>query len=409
MRTLFPTWTLPAWFTAALLAGPTSFAAEVILQDKSLLAAFDTDSGALTRLEHKATHWVIQSRPELGVSFQMNAPLADQKDNFIFGRKQRAVEVRKLSAHQVRLQWKDLVSERGGVLAITLTAVVSLTNGTLSFAAALENNSSLTVATVDYPYLGDLKPPAPDLPIHSEHMWYGSLHQQDISRGPIVMSRQSLFCLIQSATEGLYVEMHDPTQPYLLNFIFEPRRDSKSAGNPAWVEFHTRHFAYVHPHTTASLVPVVLRGYKGDWHAALDYYKEWRATWFKEPHLPDWTKEVHSWAMLRMNTTEQDYGVPYTNLVDYAREWAANDVRAVQLVGWNIGGQDGGDPAQDTDPGLGTWREFHDAIGQVQKMGVKVILFGKLNWADLTTSWYSNELYRYECTDQNGKRYEQGG
>jgi len=29
-----------------------------------------------------------------------------------------------------------------------------------------------------------------------------------------------------------------------------------------------------------------------------------------------------------------------------------------------VGGRDGGDPAQDTDPGLGTWQEFHDAIAQ---------------------------------------------
>jgi Domain of unknown function (DUF6259) len=360
-------------------------------------------------LENKSTHWVIERRPDLGVSFQLNAPLADHKDNFVFGRKQRAVEVQKLSAHQVRFQWRNLVSERSGDLPITLTGVVSLTNGALTFAATLENDSSLTVSTVDYPYLGDLNPPAPGAPMESEHMWYGSLHSQDVSRGPIVMSRQSLFCLIQSTNEGLYVEMHDPAQPYLLNFIFQPRHGSGAADNPERVEFHTRHFAYVHPHTTGKLVPVVLRAYQGDWHAGVDCYKEWRKTWFKEPHLPDWAKEVHSWVMLRMNTTEQDYGVPYTNLVRYAREWAANDVMAVQLVGWNKGGQDGGDPSQDTEPGLGTWQQFHDAIAQVQAMGVKVILFAKLNWADLTTSWYSNQLYKYQCTDENGKRYEQGG
>ena len=50
------------------------------------------------------------------------------------------------------------------------------------------------------------------------------------------------------------------------------------------------------------------------------------------------------------HAAEQDYGVPYTNLVKFAKEWAANNVRAVQLVGWNIGGQDGGDPSQDTEP-----------------------------------------------------------
>jgi len=44
--------------------------------------------------------------------------------------------------------------------------------------------------------------------------------------------------------------MHDPTQPYLLNFIFEPRRGSKSPSDPARVEFHAKHFVYVHPQTT---------------------------------------------------------------------------------------------------------------------------------------------------------------
>jgi hypothetical protein len=332
----------------------------------------------------------------------------DRKDNFVFGRKQRAVEVKKTSARQIRLQWKNLVSERGDVLPITLTGIVSLTNDALTFEATLENDSPLMVSTVDFPYLGDLNPPAKNEPMRSDHMWYGNLQSQDISKGPVVMSRQSLFCLIQSTNQGLYVEMHDPTQPYLLNFGFEPRSDSNS-NNSARIEFHTRHFAYVHPHTRRELVPVVLRAYKGDWHAGVDCYKEWRKTWFKEPHLPEWAKEVHSWTMLRMNTPEQDYGVHYTNLVQYGREWAASDIRAVQVVGWNKGGQDGDDPSQDTDPGLGTWQQFHDAIVQVQDMGVKVILFAKLNWADLTTDWYSNELYKYECTDQNGKRFEQGG
>jgi len=393
----------------AILPHSPAFAGEVALEDKSVRAVFDTDSGALTRLENKSTHWVIERRPELGVSFQLNAPLAGHPDNLISGRNQHASEVQKLSGHQLRLQWKNLTGEHNDVWPVTLTALVSLTNDALTFEATVDNDSSLLISSVDFPYLGDLKPPTPNAPLHSKHMWYGNLDSVDMLQGPVVMSRQSLFCLVQATNEGLYVEMQNPNQPYLLDFISQPRQGSKSSGKPEHLEFYTRHFAYVQPHTKMELVPVVLRGYAGDWHAGVDCYKEWRATWFKEPHLPDWAKEVHSWTMLRMNTPEQDYGVTYTNLVNYARGWAAADIRAVQLVGWNKGGQDGDDPSQDTEPGLGTWQELHDAIAQVQAMGVKVILFGKLNWADLTTDWYTNELYKYECTDQNGKRYEQGG
>lgn len=400
----------PAVLIALVFAiSSRAFAGEVKLEDESLLAVFDAASGALTRLENKSTRWVIEGRPELGISFQLNALMPAQRDNYVLSGKQRAAEVNRISDRQIRFRWKDLQSEHGGVLPITLTAIVSLTNGALRFDGTLENNSSFTVSTIDYPNLGDLTSPAKDKSLSIQHMWYGSLPSQDISQAPVVMSKQSLFCLIQAPTQGLYVEMHDPSQPYLLNFGFQPRRASKSPAKPARAEFYTRHFIYSHPRTTVKLAPVVLRGYEGDWHAGIDCYKEWRATWFKEPHLPDWAREVHSWTMLRMNTPEQDYGVPYTNLVKYGREWAANNVRAVQLVGWNNGGQDGGDPSQDTDPGLGTWQQLHDAIADVQAMGVKVILFAKLNWADVTTPWYTNELHRYECTDPNGKRYEQGG
>jgi hypothetical protein len=44
---------------AALSALTLSFAHadELVLQDGKILAAFDSESGALTRLENKITHW----------------------------------------------------------------------------------------------------------------------------------------------------------------------------------------------------------------------------------------------------------------------------------------------------------------------------------------------------------------
>jgi hypothetical protein len=394
----------------SLLSACTGQAREITLKNNSWLVSFDSKSGALTRLESKSLQWAIEGRPKLGASFWMNAQSADgRQDNIVLGLKQKPVEVKKLSSHQIRLQWQNLVTESGDTLPITLTATVSLTNDTLTFETSVTNESSLLVSTVEYPCLGDLTAPKVNAPLWAHHTFYGDLKRDDISKGCTIMSRQSLFCLIQSTNRGLYVEMENARQPYLLNFVFERHGFGNSTSNPSRLEFQTTHYAYVHPHTSAQLVPVVMRCYAGDFHAGLDCYKAWRSTWFKEPHIPNWARDVHSWTMIRMTTPEQDYGLPYTNFVEYGREWAANGVRAVQVVGWNIGGQDADDPSQDTDPGLGTWQQWHDAIARVQSMGVKVILFAKLNWADLTTSWYSNELYKYQCTNPGGKRYEQGG
>jgi hypothetical protein len=354
------------------------YAGEVVLEDSSWRATFDSGSGALTRLEHKGSHWTIERRPELGVSFRLHAPLPERRDNFVLGQKLRAAWVRQLSERQLRLQWQNLASEHGGVLPLTLTATVTLTNGAVSFEATLENQSALTVETVEYPCLGDLSAPARGTPLRARTMWYGNLASSELysefsnEKGywgvdfptKTFDSKRSPFCLLQASKEGLYLALEDATQSYLFQYTFEqhpgqlqtasqsvPRSDEIS-GLPVRLEFRATHFVFAHPHSTVKLAPLVLSGYQGGWPEGVDLYKQWRATWFKPPHLPGWAREVHSWAMLRLNTPEEDCTIPYTNLVQYGQEYANNGVRAVQVVGWNRGGQDRDDPSQDIDPKL---------------------------------------------------------
>lgn len=410
-------------------------AGEVVLEDQDLVVAFDPGSGALVRMERKSTRWPIHRRPAFGVSFRMLAPLPKQRTNYILGQKQRATSVEKVAPNQVRLQWKNLVSEHGGPMDIALTAVVTLKNGVLNFETSLENNSPYTVETIDYPYFGDLNPPTPETRVQTEHMWYGNLVGNEIypnfrnEKGywgvlcptKTIGTNQGLFCLLQAGNQGVYVGMHDATLPYYLEFTFEqhpgviqsmqsnvPRVDEIS-GIPVHLDFRTCHFVFAHPHSTVKLAPIVMRCYEGDWHAGVDVYKEWRNTWFKPARLPEWIQDVHSWLQLQIDGSEEDFLVPYRDLVKYGQECADNGVRAIQLVGWHHGGQDRGDPALDTDPGLGTWQELHDAIAQIQAKGVKMMLFGKPFWADRTTEWYKKELYKYECTDPFGMPYQQGG
>ena len=159
---------------AAALSG------EVVLQDSAIVVAFDPVSGALTRMERKSTRWTIERRPALGVSFRLHAPLPQQRANFVLGAKQRAASVEKISENQVRLQWKNMVSEHGGVLPITFTATVTLKNGALTFDGVLENDSDLPVETIDYPYFGDLNPPTPETQMQAEQLWVGALSGDEI-------------------------------------------------------------------------------------------------------------------------------------------------------------------------------------------------------------------------------------
>jgi hypothetical protein len=407
---------------------------EVIIQDDSLLVAFDAGTGALVRMERKSTHWLIERRPELGTSFRMLVPLPKQRSNYIMGQGQPA-RVEKISEHEVRIHWDKLTSDHGGVLPIKFTGTVTLNKGELTFNASLENNSALTVETIDYPYLGDFSRPSANAPMQAKTMWYGNLESAELypnfgnDKGywgtftamKTFDSHRSLFCLIQTPGQGMYVEMKDPYQQYLLQFTFNQNPGVEQSVNAAVpnvdmidghavnLEFRTCHFIFAHPHTTFNLVPVVMKCYNGDWHNGVDIYKQWRNTWFKQPHVPAWINDIHSWFQLQISSPEQDYRVKYKDLVQYGKECADNGVAAIQLVGWNEDGQDGGDPSQNTDPGLGTTQELKNSIAQIQAMGVKMIMFGKLNWADKSKDWYKKELYKYDATDPYGVPYEHGG
>ncbi|MDE3165453.1 MAG: hypothetical protein KGN36_06590, partial [Acidobacteriota bacterium] len=331
---------------------------EIILEDEELLVAFDPHSGALTRMIRKSTNWVVQRRPELAVSFRLLVPLPQQRANFVLGRDQRAASVEKVAPGQVRIVWKDPVSEHGGAVPLTLTATATLNQGVLTFTANLVNRSSLTIETIDYPYFGDLSSPARDTPMYAERLWVGALNAEEIyphfsnSKGywgvlyptKTIESNVSQFCLIRTPGQGFYVGMHDPAIRYLLHFTFEqhpgtvdwvtnrvPPEDEIS-GQPVHLEFRACHFLFARPGAEIDLAPIVLRPYDGDWHAGLDVYRKWRATWFGRPNTPAWALDVHSWMQLQIGGAEQDYRVRYRDLVQYGRECADHGVAAIQLV-----------------------------------------------------------------------------
>src|SRR5215469_12324458 len=103
------------WFTnVAILLGIMAvsaplYASDITLQDDRVSVSFDSDSGALTRFEDKSAHWVIERRPEFGVSFRLFAPLPTRRYNPVFGQKQHAAEVTKVFDNEIRVRWENLV------------------------------------------------------------------------------------------------------------------------------------------------------------------------------------------------------------------------------------------------------------------------------------------------------------
>jgi hypothetical protein len=118
-----------------------------------------------------------------------------------------------------------------------------------------------------------------------------------------------------------------------------------------------------------------------------------------------WAREPHAWQQIHINSPEDELRVRFTDLPKIGEECARHGVKAIQLVGWNDGGQDQGNPSHNPDPRLGTWDEFKAAIAKIQAIGVKLILFAKFTWADRGTEWFRKELVKMAIKDPYGDYY----
>jgi hypothetical protein len=412
----------------------------VILEDATLKAVFDKKTGRLVSLISKKTNWQIQGRGYLSRSFRMAVPMPGRKDNCVYGERQvlRKVELFK-DNKKIVFTWNKLQSDCGQELDIEFKGIIELTQDGLQFSAGITNKSSFTVEAVYWPYLGDVKAPWQQKMLNWMNFDYGG----GLNTGPIYPNfrnhkgyygvdypiqtfntQYSHFGILGNDTEGMYVGYKDTTDQQLINFTFElkpgyeyaesmdwgtvPQGDSIS-GKPVHIEYSCVHFAYANPNETVELKPVILQPYVGDWHNGANYYKAWRKTWIRSLPGPSWAKEVHSWIQYHINSSEDYPRCSYKDLVQLGKECARYGVKAIQLTGWNLGGQDRGNPSHDIDPRLGTWEDLRDAIEENKKMGVNIVLFSKYTWADESQPWFRNELIRYAAKDPYGNYYKHPG
>jgi predicted TIM-barrel fold metal-dependent hydrolase len=126
-------------------------------------------------------------------------------------------------------------------------------------------------------------------------------------------------------------------------------------------------------------------------------YRDWRTTWFTPPVGPAWARDIHRWYQLHLNSPEDELRHRFTELPAIAAQMVEHGITALQLVGWNHGGQDRGNPFHDPDPRLGTWEELREAIAAIRAMGLKVILFAKFTWIDRSHPYFAAEGHRH-CT-----------
>jgi hypothetical protein len=405
----------------------------IVLENQSIKIAFDDQSGALIEFEDKASVWKIEGRAALGESFRMFVPIPGRDYNPILGvRNKLSAWKRSPDGSELVLTWSGLESEYAGILDITLRGTVRLSTRAVSFTASVENRSPYPVASVSWPILGALHPPQGENSLKHEDIRWATLVRVPLAAefqneygywgtNYPMSSVSSRFVLISGAKQGLYVGTHDLSQQEIVNYTFQlypgymdslhklgPTANEIS-GHAVRRSMESVHLAFVGGGQSAALSEIVFAPYQGDWHQGVDIYKQWKQKWFHRPPAPAWVEDVHAWQTLQIDSSEDDLRTQYRDLPARIAQAARYGVTAVQLIGWNDGGQDRGDPSNSTDPRLGTHAELKNAIAKSEEMGVHIILFNKYTYADVTTQRYKHELYRDMATDPYGNTYGHPG
>lgn len=406
------------------------------VENENMRLVFDRHSAAVVSFENLVTGWRIHRRAECRCGFRMHLPLADRRNNQAVGIAQPVAPEVKTSDSQLEFYWPELASEHGGVHSIGLRLSVALSGEGIEFNTQIQNDSELTVESLAWPNLGDLSPVDDETPLWRWWTGYASANQSQLF--PVFMGEKgqwgvdgnvsnainnhdSLFALVGTLDQGLYMGFHDHTLQHMVSLYFEDlpgykdyyhftREHRDTLGNATvHMNMYTVHFCFLGAGQRADLTPVFWQVYNGTWHKGVDIYKAWKQSWFRPASYPAWVMQVHAWHQYQVSGAEDDLRLPFSGLVELAREAASHGIKAIQLVGWNDGGQDRGNPFHDHDPRLGTREALQQAISEAAKLGVKIILFSKFTWMDQSLEWFENEGQRYATRDPYGHYHVNSG
>ncbi|MEG2061935.1 MAG: DUF6259 domain-containing protein, partial [Alistipes sp.] len=333
-------------------------------------------------------------------------------------------------ADSLVFRWSDLkIANSATRLDATFTGVIKFNaREGLLFTGNVSNNSDYRIETLNWPIVSDISIPKLNDKLLFRYLSYSTLktielypHLDGYYTGGCNLPEQA-FATIGNEQQGVYLSSKDSAmKEYIrLNYEVLPSADynkalgtisgSKNSADKALLKYqiYASRNIFVSKGDNYRMVEVAMQPYVGNWQIAADIYKQWRTTWFQAPHRPEWVKQVNAWQQLQINSSESNINFQVKDLVSYAQDCKKFGVKAIQLTGWNWGGQDRGIPCHDLDPRLGTREEFRKAIATCQAMGVNIMLFTKFTWIELTAPWY-NDFKPYIAKDADGEACYVGG
>ena len=411
----------------------------MILENEKIKLEFDDCTGAITGCLNKITNWQLIRQKKLAEGIRLLVPLSSEiRANRVLSGNQKLSSVKQSDETHGVLIWEKVIGELSGELDIKVTLDISLENEIATFQMTIENNSPYVVEEAWCPVLGGVWAPVGEEMLHGRTVHFqGSMTDTSFSHfnwdcgywGTDYPTSVRLYpdinvtvpCYIaENGKQGFYFGHHhtDMSACAFVQEVLPGFKDSMNqtlpdepeiSGTPVGFRLSMVRLPFVMPGEKSTLAPAVLALYDGLWEKGLDYYKNWRASWHIKQDKPEWENDIDCWMTLHICDPEGRVRYKYADLPKIAKKARNDGVKAIQLIGWAKGGQDGDEPYQDVNPLLGTKEELKAAIKESEELGVKILLMCKFKWCDATSSNYKNELEPLIARDIFGHPFYFGG
>lgn len=395
----------------------------------------DRDNGRVLQIHDCRHGFDLVKEPRLAENFRLLVPLPGLRGHYLFGRDQQVAAISRDDDQQLTLRWEQLSSEHGAfAIGVALHIRIDAA-GDIRFRTEVHNTSSHTIEEVHNVMLGGLGVPTsqrlewrihyaggggqgrewpifdqfpgsylgPELPV-----WIGSYHGELQLPWVDVYNRR--------AGHGWYFGNHDPEarQSYIFSELnpCTTRRgnsgeqywpDPEQAGEtPVGLALGWASIPFIPPGGRWEGPEIILHAHDGTWWDAARYFRDWHDQVSAAPQQRSWLYDEDAWQSTIISYPDDTIGYRFSDIPDLARAAADAGVHVLQIDGWDIGGIDRDYPRYEPDPRLGTWDDLRRAIIECHELGVKVLLFSNLQWINLETDWFDDQLSAFASRDPYG-------
>ncbi len=336
------------------------------------------------------------------------------------------------SAHQdepaaIELRWDEPVSSTGERLDGRIVVRAAVTSGRLSLSMELSLAEG-GVEAVRFPSIRGLRGPG-ELELRgvdystgtrvsllptfdSNAPYWGTIFPDYASgnlRPELVGNPTSPFIAVTAEQGGLTIMPAEPSLEFIgWRASLEPGYDdslARTAPGDGAVTIDAIHFP-VEGRDAVVLPTVVVAPYEGPWTASLDVPRENQRPTRRSAAA--WLQEPRSWLQVQLMSTEGEPRYDFDDLVDIIEECARAGIRAVQVVGWNEGGQDGRVPWHVPAEKLGGLDGLLRALQRAKELDVATVLYVKYVWVEKPGPHW-DDLAAWVSRDPNGQPYAQPG